>query len=231
MRVEEIMSTQVLSLPSDATVFDAAELLVAAGVSAAPVVDPNGSIVGIVSEADLMRRPEIGTKPHKSFLQRLLSDRASSAAEYAALHSRRVRDAMTREVVTIDEQASLGQAADLMARHGIKRLPVTRGDELVGIVSRADLLQALLSREPESEQAPRSNEEIRKEVESVIGKQPWSSPWPTNVVVNSGVVHLWGLVPSEAISKAYRVAAENVAGVRRVKNHMRSMPASVGMGV
>lgn len=231
MRTAEYMSPCVISLPADATVFDAAELLISAGVSAVPVIDAAGTIVGIVSEADLMRRTEIGTTPHKSFLGRMLADDVRTAAEYTAFHSRNVRDVMTREVITVDVDAPLSEVADLMAKHKIKRLPVVCDKEVVGIVSRANLMQALLSREPVAPATPRTDEEIRKEVQTSVAKQPWSSPWPTNVVVNSGVVHLWGFVQSDAVSKAYRVAAENVSGVKKVKNHMRRMPASVGMGV
>ena len=231
MRVAEVMSPCVISVSAEASVFDAAELLVSAGVSGAPVVDPSGTLVGIVTEADLMRRAEIGTEPHKSFLGRLFSDDSKAAAEYTAFNSHHVRDVMTRKVVTVDMDAPLAEAADLMARHKVKRLPVLRDREVVGVVSRANLLQALLSREPKAAKTPRTDDDIRKEVQTVVGKQPWTSPWPTNVVVNSGVVHLWGFVQSDVVANAYSVAAENVQGVRKVKNHMRRMPASANMGV
>ena len=231
MRAAEIMSPTVLSITSNATVFEAAELLVGAGVSAAPVIDPAGGIVGIVSEADLIRRSEIGTETHKSFFGRLFADDATAASEYTAFHSRHVRDVMTRNVVTVDENAALGKVADLMDKHKVKRLPVVRDNEIVGIVSRSNLLQALLSREPAGEKVARSDDEIRRDVQTAVDQQPWRSPWTTNVVVSAGVVHLWGFVQSEPVLKAYRVAAENVAGVRKVKNHMRRIPAGVGMGL
>lgn len=178
-----------------------------------------------------MRRAEIGTEPRKSFLGRLFADDAATAAEYTAFHSRHIGDVMTRNVVTVDEQATLSAAADLMAKHKVKRLPVLRGNEVVGIVSRSNLLQALLSREPAAPPASRADEDVRRDVQAAVEKQPWASPWPTNIVVSAGVVHLWGFVQSDAVSKAYRVAAENVSGVRKVKNHMRRMPSAVGLGV
>jgi predicted transcriptional regulator len=179
----------------------------------------------------LIRRAEIGTEPRKSWLQRIFSDDAVSAAEYVTLHSRRVGDVMTKPVITVQEDDTLGHVADVMTRHKVKRVPVVRDGFVVGIVSRANLLQALLSRDPKEEGPHPSDREIRREVETVVSKQAWTSPWPTNIFVNSGVVHLWGFVSSEAASEAYRVAAENVAGVKKVKNHLRRMPASVGMGV
>ncbi|MCW5734098.1 MAG: CBS domain-containing protein [Enhydrobacter sp.] len=225
------MSPGILTISAAASVFDAAEHLVGAGVSAMPVVDGTGRIVGIVSEADLMRRAEIGTEPRKSWLQRIFVDDATTAAEYVSFHARRVTDVMTKSVVTVQEDATLGEIADLMAKHKVKRLPVLRGEVVVGVVSRSNLLQALLSRGPEVTESHSSDNEIRRQVEAFIAKQPWASPWPINIVVNAGVVHLWGMVPSDAASNAYRVAAENVSGVKKVKNHLRRVPAAVGMGV
>jgi len=210
MRAAQVMTPDVLSLLADATVFEAAELLVGTGVSAMPVVD---------------------TEPRRSWLERVFSDEVSAAKEYVALHARRVRDVMSKPVVSVQEDDTLGRVADIMARHKVKRVPVLRGELVVGIVSRANLLQALLSRDPQAASSHPADDQIRREVEAVVGKQPWTSPWPINILVNAGVVHLWGFVSSEAASDAYRVSAENVAGVKKVKNHLRRMPASVGMGV
>ena len=231
MRAAQVMTADVLSVSSNATVFEAAELLVGTGVSAMPVVDKTGRMIGIVSEADLVRRAEIGTEPRRSWLGRVFGDESAAAKEYVTLHGRRVTDVMSKPVVTVQEDDTLGHVADVMAKHKVKRVPVLRGDLVVGIVSRANLLQALLSRDPQAASSHPSDEQIRRAVEAVVGKQPWTSPWPTNILVNGGVVHLWGFVASEAASDAYRVAAENVTGVRKVKNHLRRMPASVGMGV
>jgi CBS domain-containing protein len=231
MRVAQVMTADVHSISSDATIFEAAELLVGAGMSAMPVVDKTGRMVGIVSEADLMRRAELGTEPHKSWLRRVFSDDAAAAREYVVLHGRHVTDVMSQHVITVQEDDTLGHVAEMMARHKVKRLPVLRGDEIVGIVSRANLLQALISWDPQAARAPQSDDQVRRDVEAAVARQPWTSPWPTNVVVNAGVVHLWGFVPTQAASDAYRVAAENVPGVRKVKNHLRRIPAAVGMGV
>lgn len=231
MRAKDVMSDGVMSILADATVFEAAELLVSARVSAMPVVDEQDQLVGILSEADLMRRAEIGTTPHSGWLQRLLSDDAKRARDYVHSHSQRVRDVMTRNVITVDADAKLGEVAERMLEHNIKRLPVVEEGRVVGIVSRSDLLQALMSREPKAPVEQRSDEQIRRDVTGALAKQPWSSAWPTNVLVSSGVVHLWGFVQSEVTRKAYRVAAENVAGVKSVKNHLRPVPSSVNMGV
>lgn len=231
MRAAQVMSTAILSIASDATVYDAAEILVGTGVSAMPVVDDRGQMIGILSEADLIRRSEIGTEPRKSWFHRFFADDSAAAKEYVALHSRRVTDVMTKPVVTVQEDDTLGRVAEVMAEHKIKRVPVLRGNEIVGMVSRSNLLKALLSRDPQAPGSPASDEQIRRDVEAVVSRQPWTSSWPTNILVNAGVVHLWGFVQSDAAVDAYRVAAENVPGVTKVRNHLRPMPASAGMGI
>jgi CBS domain-containing protein len=231
MRATDVMTPCVVSISSDSSVFDAAELLVSMHFSALPVVDASGKIVGIVSEADLVRRPEIGTAPHHSWLSRMLGDEGKSAAEYVTFHSRRIADVMTRKVVFVQEDATLAEIAETMTKRKVKRVPVVRDNVVVGIVSRSDLLRVLMSREPQSDATIQSDAELRGKVLSAVGKQTWSSTWPTNVLVNSGVVHLWGFVRSQTISNAYRVAAENVPGVKKVKNHLRTVPDGVNMGV
>lgn len=231
MLAGQVMSPIVLAIPLDASIYEAAETLVSAEVSALPVVDGSGRMVGILSEADLMHRAEIGTEPRKGWLQRLLADRANSAHEYVTLHSRRVQDVMTRAVVTVDEQTPLSEVAALMDHHKIKRVPVMRGDTVVGVVSRGSLLRALLSRDPQQPASAPSDEALRRAVEAAVKGQAWESSWPVNIGVNAGVVHLEGFVAGDATSDAYRVAAENVPGVLKVENHLRPMPHSVGMGV
>ena len=148
MHALQAMTHPVVTVPADATVFAAADLLLGSRISAAPVVDADGKLVGIVSEADLMNRPEVGTVPAKSWMQRLLADNALLARDYIRSHSHRVADVMTREVITAGERTQLAEIARLMERHHIKRVPIVRDGKVIGIVSRANLLQGLLAREP-----------------------------------------------------------------------------------
>jgi CBS domain-containing protein len=231
MRASDIMTTDLVCLDQGASVFDAAELLICAGVSALPVVDARGRIVGIVSEADLMRRSELGTAPHKSWLTRLLADSETTAQEFVRSHSRRVSEVMTTPVITAAEDTVLSDLVDLMEKHGVKRVPIVKDAAVVGIVSRANLLQALLSREPQDVADQASDEHLRRAVTAALESHGWTSKWPTNILANAGVVHLWGFVPGEDARRAYRVAAENVPGVKRVKSHLRPLPAAVRMGV
>jgi CBS domain-containing protein len=231
MLAGEVMSPGVLAVSLDASIYDAAELMVSAEVSALPVIDSRGHMTGIVSEADLVRRTEIGTEPHKGWLARVFADGPGAAAEYVTLHSRRVRDVMTKDVVTVREDTPLAEVAELMAKHKVKRVPVVRGHKVVGILSRANLVRALLSRDPKLPAERPSDEALRGAVEAALNGRPWTSPWPVNVLVSAGVVHLWGFVGTDATISAYRVAAENVPGVRKVKSHLRHMPSAVLLGV
>lgn len=231
MQARDVMSPKVVCIGVTDTVFDAAELMVSAQVNAVPVVNDKGAVVGIVSEADLLRRAEIGTDTRKGWLARLLDSESSAANDFVAANTRRVADVMTREVVTASLETPLRDLVDTMERRGIKRIPIVSDGVLVGMVSRADLLRALLSREPDNPVLQPTDRALRDAVSAAIEKHPWSSRWPINVFANDGVVHLWGFVENEDIRKALRVAAENVPGVRKVKNHLRLMPASASLGV
>lgn len=231
MRARDIMTESVICIDVKESVFDAAELLLGAGVSAAPVVNDKGAVVGIVSEADLIKRTEIDTATKKSWLARLLDSEVSAARDFVGANTRRVADVMTKDVATATEDTPLRELVELMERRNVKRIPIVRDGVLVGVVSRADLLRALLSREPEGPMLQPTDKALRQAVVEALENRPWTSKWPTNVFANDGVVHLWGYVDGEEVRKAYRVAAENVPGVRKVRNHLRTMPASVGMGV
>jgi CBS-domain-containing membrane protein len=230
MHASQVMTRSVVTVPADATVYAAADILLGARISAAPVVDPDGRMVGIVSEADLMNRPETGTMPAKSWLQRLLTDEARLARDYVRSHSHHVADVMTRKVVTADERTPLLEIAALMQRNSVKRLPVVRDGKVIGIVSRANLLQGLLAREPYPAVPLPGDDDVRTQVSRALDAYRWANG-VSNVVVDSGVVSLWGYVDSGAAKEAIRVATENVAGVRRVVNNIVVTPRPMQGGV
>jgi CBS domain-containing protein len=231
MRARQVMTRPPITVPADATVYAAAEVLLGSGISAAPVVDADGKMIGIVSEADLMNRPEIGTVPAKSWLQRLLADNTVLARDHIRAHSHHVADVMTKDVVTADERTELGEIASLMQRHHVKRIPILRDGKLVGIVSRSNLLQGLLSHEPLPATGLASDESIREGVATELARYPWASCPTTNVIVDKGIVHLWGYVDSRLVRDAMRVAAENVPGVRRVVNNVTVLPPEIHFSI
>lgn len=221
MRAKDVMSEGVSSIAHNATVQEAVELLINTGVSAMPVLDQDGMMIGIVSEADLIRH----ASPQD--WQRELLDGADGID-----YSQPVTEVMTEKVLMVDENTPLAEVAELMSIQRVKRLPVTRGKSVVGIVSRVDLLKALLSRgkarpvfPPKNETPPLSNAELlHSAVSAAVNGQTWSVARRGDVVVNGNVAHLWGVVPSTEILEAYRLAAGNVPGIKSVEVHMHVLP-------
>jgi CBS domain-containing protein len=221
MQVKDVMTTRVVTVQPDERVEHIAALLLERRISGVPVVDADGRVVGIVTEGDLMRRPDLGTERHRGWWLRMFGDDRERAAEYARAHGSRADQVMTRNVITVTEDTSLDAIARLLEEHRIKRVPVVRDGKLVGIVSRANLLHALASR-PAPSPAERWTDDrtLRDEVARVLDRESLASHGPLNVIVTNGVVELWGLVESEEERRAIRVAVENVPGVRSVKDNL-----------
>lgn len=228
MQAGDVMSTPVISVTDDASVADVARLLLRHGISAVPVLDANGALLGIVSEGDLVRRVESGTEREPSWWLRLFGDTDEWARNYAKTHGRRVTDVMTREVATVDEAASLPEIAGLLERRRIKRVPVMRGGEVVGIVSRANLLQGLAASPVQpGAAAAQGDRALRAGVEQEMRRAGVDAAF-INVVVADGVAWLWGAVRSESQFDAARIAAETAMGdAARVQNRLSIFPASV----
>jgi CBS domain-containing protein len=233
MRAKDVMSDGVMSVAADATVLEAAALLVNAQVSAMPVVDEEGIMIGIVSEADLLDRgPTEGNPHYRAGLLSELADQITSAGAFVRANSRRVADVMTKPVVCVEEDTPLGDIGRLMVDTGIKRVPVRRGSAVVGIVSRIDLVRALISLQSGNQASPaacfpmHSDDQLRRDIESAMRGRSWSLAKRADVVVQDGVAHLWGVVPSDLVRQAYCVSAENVPGVKAVQSHMHVVPSS-----
>jgi CBS domain-containing protein len=213
LHAQDIMTRKVVTVRSDSTISEAAAQMVRHRISAVPVVD-DGLLVGIISEGDLVHRAEIGTAGRsRSWWLTLFRDPSTMAKEYARSHSRHVADLMTRTVRSVEEKASVEQIAELMDRARIKRVPVTRGGAVVGIVSRADLVKAIAGAKPEDTDAHPSDEGIRTRLLEE------ASATQIGVEVRDGFVSFWGTVNSEEERRASRILAENLAGVRGVEDH------------
>ena len=220
MQARDVMTTELQTIGPDANIGDAARLMLEHRISALAVVRPNGELIGIVSEGDLIRRIEIGTAPSASGWHAFFSSETALAAAYIKCHGRQVRDVMTLSVVSVGEETPLIKIADLMERHHIKRLPVTRDEILIGIVSRADLLRALLLHGDAQGKAIATDQEIQEKVMAELNRQPWGFVGAASVVVTDGIVHLWGEILSDTERHAARVAAEGVPGVCGVIDHL-----------
>jgi CBS domain-containing protein len=219
MHARDVMVSPVITVTSSATVKEVAELLLEKRISAAPVVDDQGKLVGIVSEGDLLHRAEAGTERHRSWwLQGLLGDDLL-AADFIRAHARKVSDLMTKRVITASPETPLHELAGLMEKNAIKRVPILENGQLVGIVSRANLIQAVATARSLLE-IPLSDTTIRDKILSCLKEQPWAHTSLLNVTVNGGIVDLWGIAESATERRAIKVAAESTPGVRAVNDNL-----------
>ena len=226
MKAADVMVNDVITLRPDDTVQKAAKVLLDHRISGAPVIDAEGRLVGMLSEGDLMRRSEIGTERRQSWWLKLLSLPEIEARDFVKAHAVKVADVMTRQMVTATESHTLGELASLLEKHGIKRVPIVRDKRVIGIVSRANLLQAFAraSAEPDRETTG-DDQATRERIVEQIRALPWGMPWLLTVTVQDGVAELWGPVHSEEQRQALRVAAECVPGVKAVKENLYRLPA------
>jgi len=230
MKASDIMVSRVVTTTPDASVQDVAQLMLASRVSGLPVLDERGKLVGIISEGDLMRRTEAGTEHHRPWWLKMFMGTDALALEYVKEHARKVSDLMTRRVITATPATPVGDIAALLERNRIKRVPIVEDGKLVGIVSRANLLQALASVGTRIQTGVTADDAaIRAAVEAKLKSEPWVKSSLLNVIVHDGTVELWGIVDSQVEKNALRVAAEVTPGVRAVNEHVLIRPASYGM--
>jgi CBS domain-containing protein len=217
MLAGDVMTRKVISVASDASAMQACALMLKHQISGLPVVDPSGVLLGIVSEGDFLRRPELGTRRRRTRWLEFLIGPGRLASEYVHACGRKVTEIMTPAPYTVGEATPLTEVVQLMERHQIKRVPVVYGRRLVGIVSRADLLRALAGLAPTAETVVTSAE-IRERVMAELRKQSWAPLDLINVIVRDRTVDLQGTITSAR--QAMIVAAENVPGVRAVQDHL-----------
>ena len=219
MRAYQIMTPRLTTVRVDTPIAKAAALMLEKRVSGLPVVDAKGHLVGIVSEGDFLRRGEIGTRHRRSGWLEFFVGPGKLASEFVKEEGRTVGDVMTRDPVTITEDATLEDIVQIMEQKGIKRLPVMRNDDLIGIVTRANLLQAVANLARDASQPSVDDDALRNDILNAIESQPWS-PMGLNAVVRDGVVDLSGVITDDRQRNAVVVAARNVPGVKTVHDHM-----------
>jgi CBS domain-containing protein len=219
MRAHQIMTRPVITVAPETTIIDAANLMLQRHVSGLPVVDATGKLVGIVSEGDFIRRSEIGTQRKRGRWLKFILGPGKTAADFVHEHGRKVDEVMTKQPLTITEDTALAEVVDLMERNNVKRLPVIRGDKVVGIVSRANLLQAVASLAREVPDPTADDDHIRNRVIDALEKNDWC-PFGLGVLVKDGIVHLSGVITEERSRQAAVVAAETVEGVKKVHDHL-----------
>jgi CBS-domain-containing membrane protein len=223
MKARDVMVFPVITVKPSSSVKEVATTLLERRISAVPVVDDQGKLVGIISEGDLMHRSEAGTERQRSWWLLGWTGDETLAAEYVKAHARKVADVMTRNVITATPETPLHEIAALLERNSIKRVPIVKDGQLVGIVSRANLIQAVASTRKELE-IPLSDTTIRDKLLAHLTSQEWAHTSLLNVTVSGGVVNLWGITNSDAERMAIRVAAESAPGVCDVNDNLVTQP-------
>lgn len=222
LRARDLMTPDVLTVPPETPVLTIARMLADRGISAVPVVDAQGQAVGVVTEADLIRRLAGEADKPAGWFASLFANPERDAQRYARTHGVTARDVMTAEVVAVDPDTPAAAVAHLMEERGIRRVLVTQEGRLKGIVSRADLLRALVA-PVQAGELP--DERIRRAVLAAMKKEPWADTFYTMVDVHDGLVEFHGFSRSAAVQRGLRVLAENVPGVKGVQDNTQPMPA------
>jgi CBS domain-containing protein len=228
MRAHQIMTRQVVTVATDAAIADAANIMLEKHISGLPVVDASGKLVGIISQGDFIRRAEIETQRKRGRWLKFLVGPGRTASAFVRERGRRVGEIMTPEPCTVTEDATLEDIVELMERKNVKRLPVVRGDQLVGIVTRSNLLQAVAGLARDVPDPTADDDHIRTRVFASMEKVDWA-PFGLGVIVVDGVVHLSGVITNEQSREATIVAAENVSGVKKVHDHLCWVEPMSGM--
>jgi CBS domain-containing protein len=227
MRVKEVMTPNVVCIGADEPVLKAARLMLQNRISGLPVIDKDGELVGIVTEGDFLRRSELGTQRQRPKWLEFIVGPGRLAQEYTQSSGRKVEEIMTPDPRTIGEDETLEAVVDTMERHHVKRLPVTRGGRVVGIISRANLMHALASLTRDVAAPAAGDSAIRDQILAAIGKQDWAPR--INVIVSGGVAELHGVITDDRERAGLIVAAENVPGVKRVRDHLVWVEPMSGM--
>ena len=228
MRAHQIMTRNIVTVGPETPVGEAANIMLRRHISGLPVVNDDGKLIGIISEGDFIRRSEIGTQRKLGRWARFFAGPGKLATDFVHEHGRKVGEIMTSDPITVTEGASLERIVELMEKKNIKRLPVIQGDRLVGIVTRANLLQAVAALARDVADPTADDDHIRNRIIASIENTHWR-PAGLNVIVRDGIVDLSGIITAEESRQAAIVAAENVSGVKKVHDHLCWVDTMSGM--
>jgi CBS domain-containing protein len=229
MKASDVMTPDVISADPDATVLQAARYMLQHHISGLPVIDKTGALVGILSEGDFLRRRETHTDRRPSRWLEFLMGPGKLAAQYTHTHGSKVSEVMTTNLHTVSEDTPLEKIVEMMERYRIKRVPVLCGKKVVGIVTRANLMHAMVSLARGEPKAATGDAAIRQELLKELKTEKWALASMINVVVREGVVELWGMIVDDRQREALVVAAENIPGVKQVKDHLTWVEPTSGV--
>jgi len=220
MKAQDVMTRDVITIDPDSTVLQAARLMLQHHVSGLPVVDGNGNLVGVLSEGDFLRRRETKTERRRSRWLEFLMGPGRIAAEYSHSHGSKVSEVMSADVQSVEQDTALEDIVELMERKRIKRVPVLCGGQLVGIVTRSNLMHAMVSLARMAQPASKDDSAIREKLLAEMQHEKWAPLATVDIVVHEGMVELWGVIVDERQRTALKVAAENIPGVKAVIDHL-----------
>src|SRR3974390_615676 len=229
MKAEDVMTRDVISIDPNATVLQAARLMLQHHISGLAVIDGSSNRVGVLSEGDFLRRRETKTERRRSRWLEFLMGPGRVADEYTHSHGNKVSEVMTAEVQTVEQDTALEDIVDMMERRRIKRVPVVCGGQVVGIITRSNLMHAMVSLARKAEPTVTNDASIRERLLAKIKREQWAPAAMINVVVHEGVVELWGVIIDERQRQALKVAAENISGVKAVKDHLAWVEPTSGI--
>ena len=228
MRVKDVMTPKLLGVPETASLWEALNMMVTSRVSALIVFDEIGAPVGILSEGDLMRRAELGCEKRRPRWLDFLAGGGRSAREYARSHGRRVHEIMTRNILSVDAGAELKEAIDLMLEKRVRRLMVVKGSEPVGVLSRSDIVRALMSALPPQNEI-RTDSDLQTAIDMELQRHAWAPVKSVRVLVDDGVATLEGAIPDDSLREGLKVLVENVPGVKGVHDHLAWIEPNSGL--
>ena len=229
MKASEVMARDVVTVSPQTTVKEIAQLMAERRISGVPVVDASGKLAGIISESDLLHRAETGTERRRKWWLGAFVDSDQLAREYAASHARKASDIMSTRVTTVDANMDLGEVADLLDRRKLKRVPVVEGGKLVGIITRGDLVRALVARQGQASVAPGDDVTVVRSIKERMQRESWLDSSLITVKVAAGVAELTGLAASNDQRRALRLLVEDTPGVTRVEDKMGLRPSGGAM--
>ncbi|WP_027836082.1 CBS domain-containing protein [Maritalea myrionectae] len=224
MQAHDIMTPKVITVEPTTTVEEVSHLMIEHHVSALPVVDAEGTVLGIVSEGDLLRRVEGASDHKKSWWLRFFANTDDSVKEFVALRGRYAKDVMTKNVICVDPEMQVGEVARILAKNHIKRVPVVQDNKLQGIVSRANLMHALAAVPARSLKSVSTDVEKRDIILEALSAVPNLNVSHLNVIIDGDEVEIWGVAASNEEENAMKIALEGIDGVSKVNFNLGRLP-------
>jgi CBS-domain-containing membrane protein len=229
MQAKDVMTEPVITISSQSSVLEAVQLMLQNKISGLPVLDDTGSLVGVITEGDFLRRTETNTLRRRPRWIEFFVGPGKLAEEYVHANGRQVDEVMSTQVLSVSENTPLDEVVSIMEHHLIKRVPVVHENKIVGIVTRANLLRALMDATRSIPSRSTNDAAIRSQLLDHLDQQKWAPVGAIGVAVSNGTVTLSGVITDERQRQALCVAAENISGVKKVEDQLAWLVPGTGV--